>query len=639
MKIALIYPPSADPTAPYISVPLLTGYLRSKGLAVLPVDANIEAWDRFLRKESLSVVRDRLERRWKRQKKKKSLSHTDQLAWIHLDRARAGAEATCGSIDDAVAVMRDGSGRRFYDPAQYEDALMTIENALELISAAWTPLALDFSSYRTPFSLLDLNEIAADAEPERNPFHEYFRDLAERLAGQAPDVIGISMVFTNQLQPAYSLAMQLRRAIPAAHITAGGPAITQILLRLPETQRDSALGPFHSAIVCEGEKALLDLASDVDRGDPPAGVIRGETGADPGTIPAPDFEGLPLNKYLSPEPVLPYDPTRGCYWGKCAFCHYGLARTGTAPYRERPARQVLEHLRHLSEKHHCRVFYFSQDTIHPNSALRLAGLFSEAKAPWKWASDIRPEPLLTADSCRALAEGGALAFSLGIESAAERVLKLINKGVRPRDIAAVVEHLADAGIAVEAMTFTGFPTETGAEALATIRFLEALRDKLSLFICGEFSLGSGSLVAQQPDRFGIDELWTVGGDTFIRTLFYTESGPALSSGEVEAIDRAITRLSGAFRLHRYPWAGSLSTAHTLLWYNRFGPAVFRDLARDLPARRNRKPRDRHGLLNLSIQAHENEAAIWQILIHEKRAVSRRAYQAMANHYPKVKGRP
>jgi anaerobic magnesium-protoporphyrin IX monomethyl ester cyclase len=37
MTVALIYPPACDPTAPYLSVPLLAGYLRARGVAVLPL--------------------------------------------------------------------------------------------------------------------------------------------------------------------------------------------------------------------------------------------------------------------------------------------------------------------------------------------------------------------------------------------------------------------------------------------------------------------------------------------------------------------------------------------------------------------------------------------------------------------------
>ena len=35
MKIALVYPPTCDPTAPYLAVPALTGFLRESGVEVL----------------------------------------------------------------------------------------------------------------------------------------------------------------------------------------------------------------------------------------------------------------------------------------------------------------------------------------------------------------------------------------------------------------------------------------------------------------------------------------------------------------------------------------------------------------------------------------------------------------------------
>ncbi len=64
MKIALIYPPTCDPTAPYLSVPTLTGYLRAHGVEVRPIDANVEAYSRLLSRETLTVLAGRVERRW-----------------------------------------------------------------------------------------------------------------------------------------------------------------------------------------------------------------------------------------------------------------------------------------------------------------------------------------------------------------------------------------------------------------------------------------------------------------------------------------------------------------------------------------------------------------------------------------------
>ena len=70
MKIALIYPPTCDPTAPYLSLPMLTGYLRAQGVEVLPIDANVEAYSRLLSRETLTALAGRVEKRWSKLKRK-----------------------------------------------------------------------------------------------------------------------------------------------------------------------------------------------------------------------------------------------------------------------------------------------------------------------------------------------------------------------------------------------------------------------------------------------------------------------------------------------------------------------------------------------------------------------------------------
>src|SRR5262249_10952258 len=139
--------------------------------------------------------------------------------------------------------------------------------------------------------------------------------------------------------------------------------------------------------------------------------------------------------------------------------------------------------------------------------------------------------------------------------------------------------LADAGLAVEAMCFTDFPTETYAEAMDTLRFLEELREEVALYIVGEFDLTHGALVAQEPARFGLRETWQLDGDLLGPGLFYEEARAAKRGADPQKLDAALARLSHGWRLKRYPWAGSLSTAHTILHYDRFGPGVFRERAR------------------------------------------------------------
>jgi anaerobic magnesium-protoporphyrin IX monomethyl ester cyclase len=621
-------------------VPTLAAFLRGHGVEVLPVDANVEAYDWLLRRERLEPLAERLEERLARLESRKRLFHVEQLAYSALWSARADAAAAPGAIDEAVATLRDPV--RFFERGAYGGAVQAVESALRLVSAAHAPLTMDFTSYRTPFSLLSAEEIAADAEPGRDPFHEYFAGpLAARLRSEAPQLVGISVAFPGQIQPAFSLAHTLRRCLPGVHLTVGGPAITQILMRLQGERLERALGPFDSAVLFEGEAALLGLARSLERGDSVPRVVRGATNTDLASLPAPDFDGLPLEKYLSPTPVLPYDPTRGCYWGVCTFCHYGLAEVGTAGYRERPVERTIEHLRSLSARHGCRLFYLSQDSVAPKTVLALARAIRDARLPWRWATDMRPEKTLTPERCAELAAGGCLSMALGVESGSDRVVGLIDKGIGVETVRRAMRNLAAAGIGVEAMCFTDFPTETFPEALATVRLLEDERESLSLFICGEFDLTHGSLVAQEPRQFGIRETWQIDGDELGTGLFYDELKRSKTDAERERLDEAISELSSRWLLRRYPWAGALSTAHTLLWYERFGPGVFRELAAGPAPPPLAPPRTapaRFHVARVAELAAGNEAEIWHTLVRERRSVSRAQYRQLADAIPPAEPR-
>ena len=634
MQITLIYPPTCDPTAPYISVPALAGFLRAHDVEVTSLDANIEMFDRLLSSPGLEKLLGLVQKRLARLKHKPKKNHAEELLFWRLTDAVALTEEVPQKITEALSILRGIDPGRFLNPEDYAFALETVESALHLIGAAYAPLNLDFKSYRTPFSLLNPAEIERDSRPKHNPFFDYFEELAQQLKNAKPDLIGISIAFSGQIQPAYALAFSLRRYLTKIPLVAGGPAITQLLLRLELSKQKSALGPFDAAVLFEGETALLNIIRSLQAGKKPTWIIHGTRVQDLAMLPAPDFDGLPLAKYLSPIPVLPYDTTRGCYWGKCAFCHYGLCEQGTAPYRERPADQIVIHLQALMQKYNCRIFYFSQDTLTPKLAKTLARKIKSSGLALRWATDMRPEPDLTPETCQELSQGGALSLALGVESGAERVLGLINKGIKLEEIRTAIQNLARAGIAVETMCFMDFPTETFREAQATLNLIRSLRDSIALFICGTFSLSHGSRVARYPAEYGLAETWHAVHDEFKTALFYTEKKQSKSPEQHLKIEQGIEKLSQGWWLHDYPWAGSLSTTHTLLWYDHYGPRIFQQLSknrsihflRPLPSSISKK----------ALKIREREARIWEILINERRSVSREEYNKLVMEFLKQK---
>jgi anaerobic magnesium-protoporphyrin IX monomethyl ester cyclase len=640
MKVALVYPPACDPTAPYLSLPTLAAQLRRDGVETLLVDANVEAFDWLLSRTELAARAQRVEHRFAELSAKAALSHTELLDYGHLARALPLVADVPTQIEDAKRALRDTD--TFFDPLAYDTATRVIDDGLALVSAAYAPLKLDFTTYRTPFSMLTMRDVEADAERERNPFYDWVETvLAPRLRSARVELVGLSVCFPGQLQPAYAFALQLRRLLPGVHLTVGGPGVTQMMIRLEGQALARALGPFDSAVLYEGETPLSKLCEALEGGralrEVPNLVLRdkllgarftpGHGMQDLRQLDAPSFDGLPLDRYLAPKLVLPYDPTRGCYWGKCTFCHYGLAEVGTASYRERSVEAVVAHLAALSEKHATNVFYFSQDSVAPKTLLKLADRLVAQGLQIRWATDLKPEKYLTPERAVRLRESGAIACALGVESGSPRVLELIDKGAPIEVVVDVVDRLAEAGIAAEAMCFT---TETKEEALETLAFLRQQRQSLGLFIVGEFGLTHGALVAQRPKDFGIEEVWQLEGDEFGLGLFHSMKEPSKSDDDRERIDVELGQLSGRWLLRRYPWAGAVSTAHTLLHYVEYGPSAFRILAKKR-APESAKPSPsvfavEHELVD---RAERTDEAIWRELAFERRRVSRALYEELA----------
>lgn len=657
MRVALLYPPTCDPTAPYLALPMLAGFLRRHGVEVEPIDANLEAYLDLLTARRTSDLRERLEARLAELDGKGSLAHAEQLEYAALANARADAHAVPDVIEGAVSTMRDEAA--FFDPGAYGGAVLAVESALSVVSAVHYPLHLDFTAYRTPFGMTSMAEVERSSAPEADPFHPWVDGvLLPRLAALRPDVVGISVCFPGQLQPAYAFASKIKRALPDIHLTCGGPGMTQMLIRLSGERLARALGPFDSACVFEGEHTLLGLVRALDEGRSPRGcenvVLRdrlvgarwlpGHGMEDLKALPAPDFEGLPLDRYLSPRLVLPYDPTRGCYWGKCTFCHYGLAEVGTASYREREVGTAVEHLRELADRHGVRHFYFSQDSVAPKTIVKLSQAITEAGLDIRWATDLKPEKYLTKERARTLRAAGAVACALGVESAAPRVLELIDKGAPIEVVSDVIDHLAEAGVAAEAMCFTEFPTETAEEAERTLDFLAEKRDEVAVFIVGEFGLTHGSLVAQDPSRFGIRSTWEIEGDELGLGIFFEPATQWKTDEEREALEEKLGDLSSRWALRSYPWAGAVSTAHSILYYDKGGPGVFRELAEhtgESPSALELAPFEAPLRFDVRAcaRASIHEGSIWSTLVQDRKMVSRAAYEELAAEAPALGPRP
>jgi radical SAM superfamily enzyme YgiQ (UPF0313 family) len=173
----------------------------------------------------------------------------------------------------------------------------------------------------------------------------------------------------------------IKKSGSKAHITLGGYMVaifSDVIGKYPELFTDY----FDSAIVNEGERPLLELANSLSQGDSLENVpnliyyhdseVRTNEvlpAADANTLPTPDLEGMPLDLYLSPETVLPILASRGCYWGKCAFCSHNESYRWS--YETRDAVKVVDDMQQLSERYGVSHFAFSDEAIAPAAMSKL----------------------------------------------------------------------------------------------------------------------------------------------------------------------------------------------------------------------------------------------------------------------------
>ena len=88
------------------------------------VDANLEGFLDLLRRDRLTHLGERIERRVAGLGRRRALDHQGQLELLSLLRARDQARAVPAGIAQALAVLR--SSTHFYDPEAYAGAVDTV---------------------------------------------------------------------------------------------------------------------------------------------------------------------------------------------------------------------------------------------------------------------------------------------------------------------------------------------------------------------------------------------------------------------------------------------------------------------------------------------------------------------------------
>lgn len=519
-KIFLISPPRFFGTAPLLGIPVVKAYLRKQGVQCDSVDLNIRFiyWllgqGRFFEEASKDIIGAFRQFQEKQELKKEEIP--DFIEILNLMSLFS------------PYLLKKYLNNEVIEGSPYEKKPETlVGNALSMTYILHSNRAQGIVPGR-------LSELALQRSGELQKFRNSFKQFLAspeihsilEQASQA-DIVGFSITHTHsQLEPALIIARRIRQLNPGVFTILGGAGITG----LSENKNKEILlsNKFINAIgLHRGENLLLQLASAVEGGkdikDVPNLLYYNQitrefirTGFQdirhPDDLPTPEFNDDEVKLYFRlsskwcPGVRLPVFVSRGCYWGKCAFCgDQALQKSGSTGAVHRSVEKVLEDIQNLKNKHNASYFYLITPAMAPQWAKHFSAKIVEEGIAANFWSFLRPGNRRTLDRkfFIRLKQAGFDFISLGIESVCQRVLNAVNKGTTVEEIKYTIQGLSSTGIRTRFNLILDLPPTTVEESIENWKFVNeniSFIEDLTVF---HFNLFEGTPMAKEPGKFGI----------------------------------------------------------------------------------------------------------------------------------------
>ncbi len=297
-----------------------------------------------------------------------------------------------------------------------------------------------------------------------------FAEIEDRIRAAAPDMVGITSMFTSQRKNVHEIARIVKAIDPNTPIVVGGAHPTAA----PESIMEDP--NIDIAVLAEGENVIVPIIEvfegrrDVKSLDGLAYrdesgelvIVSKKTGVDDlDSIPFPARHLLPMEKYFA-SGVRHGGPSRGkrsaslitsrgCQY-LCNFCT--AFKVFTRVPRLRSTENVLAEIDELVNKYGVDEIYFEDDQIlaKRSRAIELFDAMADRyDLMWDTPNGVSPW-LLTEDILARMKKSGCYRVNLAIESGNQTVLdELINKPVKLKNIPKTVETIHKLGM--EATTF------------------------------------------------------------------------------------------------------------------------------------------------------------------------------------------
>jgi len=540
-KILLITPPFLQFNNPYPAMPYIKGYLTKRGYDADHLDLNIDTARNIYSSKFLERIFDLAHSR-------KLLEpfprfYIEKKRYIHtIDSVINFLSGRNQSLAHRI-VSRDflPEGPRFSKVNESEEFSLfdTADRAkyfatlyLEDISDAYRSLidpGFGIVRYRESLGISAsfFSEIEDKLSGKYTEIENEMLDILKiKVEELKPEVVIFTVPFPGNLFLALRCADYIKKNYPEINIIAGGGYVNT---ELREISSREFFNYVDYLVFDDGEKPIEHLLKYIRGNEPEDKLFNtvflkdGEICRSPfiesavtDEIYAPDYSHIDTLKYISmfdtanPMVRLWNDGywnkltlAHGCYWAGCSFCDTKIDYI--CNYRSFSVESIIEKMKRAISETGETGFHFTDEAAPPALLKKLAIAILQEGITCTWWTNVRFEESFTPDLAKLLAMSGCIAVAGGIEAAAPRILKLINKGVSLENISRSCHNFSSAGILVHGYLMYGYPTQNEKETVQALEIVRQLFKNrcIDSAYWHRFSLTCHSAVYDDPEKYEI----------------------------------------------------------------------------------------------------------------------------------------
>lgn len=486
MNCLLVTPPLLETNTIYPAMPILAGQLQEHGYNTKNLDLNIKFFRKILTKEYIKNTVKILE------KERISVNYEEMNFLLN-------------NIENAISVYKLNQAD--------ENANNIIHRTLNFIVSPYSGFKIErLGSFENCFSCgytyEEIKEITNNRK--KNIFINIFEDEVKAIKQSKINFIAITIPFIGALIPALTLSQIIKKETNI-FVTLGG----NFLSKDDVINHSELLDLYCDCVLTgDGEESIIKLVQAVEHNETKenvSGLIYKDKNKkifcnkpEPVTklkniVPA-SFEGIDFDDYLINNPSIYVMMSKGCYWGKCTFC--SLAEKYDKYCTKTPTQAVKE-IKELKERYNIKGHFLLQDdSIPPAFLSKFADEIFKENLDICYAIFARFEKAFTKELFEKLYKSGLRGIYWGLESGCQKILNEMNKGIQIEDVPDILKNSHDTGISNMAGIIVNFPTETIEDFNETIKFIETVKDYVTISP-GNFSVMKNSIIDKNCKDYGI----------------------------------------------------------------------------------------------------------------------------------------